>query len=189
MKKFLFSMLAVVMLVSCIAGAFAFSGSALATITPSKAHFTKVTICQKDSNTWLPVPSGYSARLYIWSFDFGNRNNPIERRCTIEIQGTATPNTNFYLIYYADPWDGSNGMLLGGCKTNAKGKIIMDARNYPIFTKGITCPTIPVPADANYPTGGKIWLVPASDYDVATHSMTAWNPSKILFDMSLVTLP
>jgi hypothetical protein len=187
MRKFLFSMLAVVVLVSCIAGAFAFSGSASA-ITTSPVKFQSVVLCQKDS-TWSPVVGGYKATLAIWSFDYGNRNHPIERRCMMGIQGTATPNTNFYLIYYADPWDGSNGMLLGACKTNAKGKIIMDARNYPIFTKGITCPTIPVPADANYPIGGKIWLVPASDYDVATHSMIAWNPSKILFDMTLVTLP
>lgn len=188
MKKFLFSMLAVVVLVSCIAGAFAFTSSVSA-LTPSPVKFQSVTLCQKDTGTWLPVPGGYSATLSIWSFDYGNRNHPIERRCMMDIQGTATPNTNFYLVYYTDPWPGSNGMLLGACKTNAKGKIVMDARNYPIFTKGITCPTIPVSADVNYPTGGKIWLVPASDYDVATHSMIAWNPSKILFENALVTLP
>ena len=189
MRKFLFSMLAVVVLVSCIAGAFAFNGSASA-LTPSPVKFQSVVICQKDTSTWLPVVGGYKATLSIWSFDYGNRNQPTERRCTMQVQGKATPNTAFYLIYYTDPWAGSNGMLLGTCRTNAKGMIIMNANGLNnIFSTGITCPTIPVPADANYPTGGKIWLVPASDYDVATHSMTAWNPSKILFDMTLVTLP
>jgi len=40
--------------------------------------------------------------------------------------------------------------------------------------------------DANYPDGAKLWLVPSTDYDSDTNSMTAWNPEDYLFECNLI---
>jgi len=48
---------------------------------------------------------------------------------------------------------------------------------------------LPDPADANSPTGAKIWLVKSADYNsgtAATGPMTAWNPSQYLFEYNLI---
>jgi hypothetical protein len=45
---------------------------------------------------------------------------------------------------------------------------------------------MPDPADANHPTGAKIWLVLSSDYDSGSNSMTAWNPNEYLFEYNLI---
>lgn len=87
--------------------------------------------------------------------------------------------TGYSLIYYADGWPGNNpGALIGTMTTDANGdvSVVGDTNNLGI--------DLPDPADANYPEGAKIWLVPSSDYSGG--QMTAWNPTKYLFEYNLV---
>lgn len=91
-----------------------------------------------------------------------------------------SPNTPYSLIYYADPWPGSNGTLIDTMNSDNTGKI----------TKSNSVELnmdLPVSADANSPEGAKIWLVPSSDYDSGTKSLTAWNPGSYLFETGLIT--
>ena len=46
---------------------------------------------------------------------------------------------------------------------------------------------LPDPADANYPAGAKIWLVPSGAYNSGSHSVTSWGSGKYLFEMNLIT--
>lgn len=84
--------------------------------------------------------------------------------------------TEYSLIYYADGWPGNNpGALIGTHTSNASGMI--NGAGTPDL--GIDLPSLP---DGNYAIGAKIWLVPSTDYDAGTKSMTAWNPSQYLFE-------
>ena len=46
---------------------------------------------------------------------------------------------------------------------------------------------LPDSADANYPGGARIWLVPSADYDDANCKMIGWNPGAYLFEHNLIT--
>lgn len=96
-----------------------------------------------------------------------------------------TPNTDYSLIYYADPWDGAGGCLI------AIGKSSLDLAGILFLIGEVDLGLdIPVLGDDNYPTGGKIWLVLASDYSTTTPSalgnMTAWQPTEYLFEYDLI---
>ena len=82
----------------------------------------------------------------------------------------------YVLIYYADPWPGTNGAVIGTGTSNGDGDLTIP---------GITPPigNIPVAADLNNPLGGKIWLVTATDYNEDTNAMgPSWNPKNYLFE-------
>lgn len=86
---------------------------------------------------------------------------------------------DYCLIYYADPWPGTNGKeiacgLTSGTDLDLSGSVDLGM-------------DIPVSGDNNYPEGGKIWLVLDNDYDDANHKMTGWNPDKYLFETALIT--
>lgn len=90
-------------------------------------------------------------------------------------QGLAA-NTAYSLIYYADGWPGNNpGAFIGSGTTNGSGELTLAGSP----DLGID---LPMPADGNYAVGAKIWLVRSSDYNPATKSMIAWNPSQYLFE-------
>jgi len=104
-----------------------------------------------------------------------------------DFEATGLQNSIEYsLIYYADPWPGIGdpnpiGALISTFTTDSSGNIALTSgsvelnRNLP---KGSS--------DQNYPEGAKIWLVPSSDYAVGT-GMTAWDPTKYLFETALIT--
>ncbi len=89
-------------------------------------------------------------------------------------------NTEYSLIYYADPWPGNNpGALIGTATTDGTGNIAMsDSVELNM--------SFPAPGDLNHPDGAKIWLVPSSDYDDSTNELTAWNPDTYLFEIGLI---
>jgi hypothetical protein len=100
------------------------------------------------------------------------------------------PETDYNLIYYADPWPGDNpGSLIDSGTSNKGGNLhLMGSVELNL--------DLPDPADDNYPPGvdgtpdtgdegAKIWLVPSSDYDGT--QMTAWNPTEYLFEYDLIT--
>jgi len=45
---------------------------------------------------------------------------------------------------------------------------------------------LPDPADCNAGLGAKIWLVPSSDYNAGTCSMTDYNEANYLFETHLI---
>lgn len=89
--------------------------------------------------------------------------------------------TDYSLIYYADPWPGNNpGALIALGTTDGDGFLHLDGAP----DLGMD---LPAPADANYPTGAKIWLVPSLDYDAGNSKMIAWAPTHYLFEYNLIT--
>ena len=91
-------------------------------------------------------------------------------------QGLAA-NAEYNLIYYADPWPNNNGALIGNHVSDGSGVIVANGQSVDLGM------SIPVPADNNYPAGGKIWLIPASDGGAP---MTGWNPLNYLHETLLV---
>ncbi|MCK4473700.1 SipW-dependent-type signal peptide-containing protein [Candidatus Parcubacteria bacterium] len=88
--------------------------------------------------------------------------------------------TEYSLIYYADPWPGNNpGALLGTATTDGSGNIAMSSSVELNMN-------LPGPGDLNHPDGAKVWLVPSSDYDAGTNELTYWNPGNYLFEIGLI---
>ncbi|OYT61191.1 hypothetical protein B6U81_03565 [Thermoplasmatales archaeon ex4484_30] len=83
------------------------------------------------------------------------------------------PDTDYSLIYYADPWPGNNpGAFIGEFTTDASGNIALTAGS----------------VDLNMDlTDAKIWLVLSDDYDPITCSMTNWQPDEYLFEHHLIS--
>jgi hypothetical protein len=144
-------------------------------------------LTSRDSTTWLPT-SNASATIVI--------KNTATTILPIDAQGSAITTyspyniilsyrglkarTSYSVIYYAEPWAGNGGWEIFQFKTSASssGRI----------SKTITSwQSIPCVTDANYDVGGKIWIVPSSDYSGG--QMTSWNPANYLFDTGLVNIP
>src|SRR4030042_1774281 len=92
------------------------------------------------------------------------------------------PREEYCLIYYADGWPGSHpGYFLKSGSPDPSGNLSL-SDNVDI---GIN---LPDPADANYPSGAKIWLVDCSSYNKTTLSLTGWNPNSPdwLFETRLI---
>lgn len=96
--------------------------------------------------------------------------------------------TDYSIIYYADPWPGNNpGALIAQLTTDAYGVIPGDTDPGQHYASDGTELGMHLPHadDANYPTGAKIWLVKSDDYGCC--QMTAWNPTEYLFENNLIT--
>jgi predicted ribosomally synthesized peptide with SipW-like signal peptide len=93
------------------------------------------------------------------------------------------PDTEYALIYYADPWPGDNpGAFLGSGTTDGSGYVEISG-NVDLGHD------LPDPEDANSPGGAKIWLVLNSDYNngsKTTGPMTGWQPERYLFETELI---
>ena len=87
------------------------------------------------------------------------------------------PNTEYTLIYYADPWPGTGGCDIASGTSNAGGNINL--------ADSVDIGTIPVDADDN--DEAKIWLVLAGDYNAGDDKMSGWNPTEYLFENNLIT--
>jgi len=87
----------------------------------------------------------------------------------------------YSLIYYADPWPGSNGALIDTGESNG---VTGDIHLEGWVDLGMS---IPVPEDDNCattPAGAKIWLVPSSCYDEP--EVITWAPDDFLFETDLI---
>ncbi len=132
-------------------------------------------LVKKDPVTWKPLEdAGYLT--YKTAAD--------EFTYTFYAEAGLKVNTGYSLIYYADPWPGTGGKLIATFMTDGSGAIASTSGSVNLGMD------IPVPADYNYPVGGKIWLVLSSDYSTTTPgtagSMTGWHPSDYLFEMHLI---
>jgi len=127
----------------------------------------------KDPSTWEIVENGpWAIMVYDPqgpTFDYALDGHGLK------------PNTDYSLIYYADPWPGNHpGALIGNGTTDGSGELHL-AGSVELNMD------LPDPADANYPTGAKIMLVLSSDYDASQTKMVAWNPTEYLFEGHLIT--
>lgn len=106
------------------------------------------------------------------------------------------PNTDYSLIYYADPWPGNGltglaGALIASGTTNRGGNIHLggcedletDLPHSDDANASFTSPPC-----AGYPCpGAKIWLVLSDDYHATQPKMIAWNPADYLFEYELIS--
>jgi hypothetical protein len=114
------------------------------------------------------------------------------------------PESDYTLIYYPDPWPGSNLMCLGDGTSNPAG-------NLQIHGEKEILTGLPTPDDANFyaggetvvgpsgATGAKIWLVLSADVQCNSTTITedtedilipsqmlGWTPSAYLFEGNLI---
>jgi len=94
-------------------------------------------------------------------------------------------NTDYSLIYYADPWAGGNpGALIATFTTDGSGDIASTSGSQDLAID------LPDSADDNALLGAKIWLVPSSHYSTTTlgasGQMTTWNSALYLFETYLI---
>lgn len=89
------------------------------------------------------------------------------------------PDNKYTLIYYPDPWPGTNLQCLGNGTANGGGNVNISG----VVNTG----SLPIPADDNYPGGAKIWLVESTDVKCdATSGMIGWSPTEYLFENNLI---
>lgn len=135
---------------------------------------TSTSLDNKDPVTWEPISDTMHGQLTYYT------SGP-----TFDYNLTATglvSGTEYSLIYYADPYPGNNpGALIATYMANGSGVISALGESVNLNLD------LPDPADSNYPAGAKIWLVPSSDYDAGTNSLTVWNPTTYLFEIDLIT--
>ncbi len=114
------------------------------------------------------------------------------------------PESDYTLIYYPDPWPGSNLMCLGDGTSSPAG-------NLQIHGEKEILTGLPTPDDANFyagaetvvgpsgAVGAKIWLVLSADVECDSNTITedteeilipshmfGWNPSAYLFEGNLI---
>ena len=133
-----------------------------------------VVLVSKDETTWATIdgPRGvlfYSVIGDVFDYEF-------------DAVGLS-PGVGYSLIYYADPWPGSNSARISaGTSDEVTGDIHLEG------SVDLTM-SIPVPQDHNCattPAGAKIWLVLSDDYDTEAGKMVNYNPEEWLFETSLI---
>ena len=174
----------------------------LGLMLPASASPTSdwVIMYPKDPSTWMPISPNETAAVlhYEAATQRGERYYcgrygypPRPRYCYTTVEGTrfhlevreldespyGDDGSDFKLIYYTDPWPGDKGFLLREFTVDFSGRY-----EATWFMENIT---IPVPADDNYPAGGKVWIVPASHWG---GEMTKWEPTKYLYESWLITI-
>jgi predicted ribosomally synthesized peptide with SipW-like signal peptide len=134
----------------------------------------------KTDPGWDPIVDG------MWGLlTFNPQGSTFDYLTTLNAYGLQS-NTEYALIYYADPWPNTDGVVIGLHTTDANGDII-GAMGNPELNMDI-----PVATDDNYPTGGKIWLIPSADLKAAAPTvggsaeMKAWNQAMYLYEMELI---
>lgn len=97
------------------------------------------------------------------------------------------PGMSYTLIYYPDPWPGTNLICLGSGVANGGSNLNIFGFDLDIGT------SLPAEYDANYlpiypsgAVGAKIWLVLTNDVDCANRVMIGWNPDSYLFEYNLI---
>jgi hypothetical protein len=118
---------------------------------------------EKDAS-WQIVPGGAQGQL-----DF----TPVGSKIYGEFEATGLEQYTWYsLIVYDDPYPGNNpGTLLAKVRSDFFGDLSFSG------SKEINRDIV----------NSKIWLVKSSDYDAATNSMIAFNPSEYLFENNLIS--
>ena len=142
-----------------------------------------LTLENKDPSTWAVIADGRSGTLsYNLSgaiFNFSLTATGLEA------------STDYSLIYYANPWPGSNpGKLIGVGTSDGSGSLTISGSP----NLNMSLPTPPdsnmvvdhcvLPDDYDACFGAKIWLVPSDCY--TEPAVTTWSPDRFLFETNLI---
>jgi len=134
-----------------------------------KSNVGHLYLYEKDS-TWQIVDGGAWGKMTYNlagpTFDFVFNGHKLEA------------GVSYSLIYYPDPWPGTGSVLIATGTANNGGNINLSGS----VDLGMD---LPIPSDANYPTGAKIWLVLSDDYNAGVWE--AWTPAEYLFENNLIT--
>ena len=134
-----------------------------------KSNVAHLYLYEKDPATWDIVEDGAWGKMKYNlegpEFDFVFNGHGLE------------PNTEYTLIYYADPWPGTGGCDIASGTSNEDGDIHL--------ADSVDIGTIPVDGDDN--DEAKIWLVLSDDYNADDDKMSGWNPAEYLFENNLIT--
>ncbi len=133
---------------------------------------TTLTLENKDSTTWEVISGDGISGVLTY--------NAVGSEFVYSLTATGLEeDTDYSLIYYADPWPGSNpGAFIGTYITDGTGNLEVSETNVELSTM------LPSELDDNFANGAKIWLVLADDYD--GEKMIAWNPESYLFEDELI---
>lgn len=125
---------------------------------------------EKDPVTWEIIGKGSWGKMkYTLSgseFDFAFNGHRLEPGCW------------YSLIYYPDPWPGDGLIILGEARVDDYGNVKIK--------ESVDIGDLPAEDDENYPDGAKIWLVLSQDVGGRMQCMIGWNPTKYLFEYSLI---
>ena len=162
-------------IVFLVIAAFVVSAAAVGTVMAKKdgqagkSNVAHLYLYEKDPATWDIVEDGAWGKMKYNlegpEFDFVFNGHGLE------------PNTEYTLIYYADPWPGTGGCDIASGTSNEDGNIHL--------ADSADIGTIPVDADVN--DEAKIWLVLSDDYNADTDRMSGWDPTEYLFENNLIT--
>ncbi len=121
---------------------------------------------EKDPVTWSIIEDGAWGKLTYLAekntFCFNGHN--------------LTAGSNYALIYYPDPWPGTNLSVFGNATADEYGDVH--------FSGSFNFSTIPNEDDENYPFA-KIWLILFDDQDGV--QMIGWNPTEYLFEYNVTS--
>lgn len=134
----------------------------------SKGTNDHLYVNEKDPVTWEAVPDGPWGKLNI---------NVKQSQFVFNGHGL-TPEANYELICYIDPWPGTGSLSLGTAVADEEGNVHIKGE--------ITVSELPIgktPEDVSI-GGSKIWLVLDTDFDGS--QMVAWNPAEYLFEFDLL---
>ena len=128
---------------------------------------------EKDTETWNIMEDPAWAKMNI---------NTKKGKFVCNAHGL-TPDEEYALICYQDPWPGTDSLLLGSGtadqegNVHIKGQIDYDTLPSQEYTIG--------EGEEQYTVeGSKIWLVLATDFD--ENQMADWNPTEYLFEFDLI---
>jgi hypothetical protein len=128
---------------------------------------------EKDPETWEIIEDSAWAKMNI---------NTKKGKFVCNAHGL-TPDTEYALICYQDPWPGEGSLLLGTAFADDEGNVHIkgeiDYDTLPSYQY-----TIGEGEDTYEVIGSKIWLVLADDYD--SDQMAAWTPTDYLFEFDLI---
>ena len=186
MKRCL-GLIAIALVLSFVIGGTAYAAVAQVSKQVSSDTWT-LYLTSKDSTTWQPTNIA-KATVTIK----GNIRTTLPTAetpavvtgkyiITISSKGLQ-PYAYYSLIYYADPWDGTGGHKIMDFRTTVQGQAVRAIATIDVNS------WLPIPCatDANAAIGGKLWIVPSSDY--ADGHMIEWNPDSYLFETALVNIP
>lgn len=131
-----------------------------------QSNMAHLYLYEKDPSTWNIVDGGAWGKMeYNLSgptFDFVFNGKGLDA------------SGDYSLIYYKDPWPGTPATCLASGTANGGGNVHLagSANVGDLADSGV---------DGDGTDGAKIWLVQSSDVACGT-GMTAWNPTKYLFE-------
>jgi hypothetical protein len=144
---------------------------------PNFINLTEKTAVETGAYPWI-LDGGYGKLMW--------KENP--KPMFVFTAGNMTPDTEYALISYAEPW-GSTNNVLGIAVSNETGNVSI-MQKYNLYDT-LVCNSYPTPTSDEYSgTGSKVWLVPTADLlideEAGTAVFTAWNPSEYLFETDLI---